>query len=140
CDLVLRGDQVRPPAARQAEPALYAGDLNRLALDRVFLRLPAGAGDREDDGRALGAGDRLHRLVERDASGVLAVDVRDKVAGLDACLIGGAVLERADDLEAAVLVALDQDADAAELALRGLVEFLEVGRPDHAGERVELGE
>ena len=36
------------------------------------------------------------------------------------------------------VITLDLNAHAAELALRHLVEFFQVARPDHAGERIEL--
>ena len=139
-DLLVGVHEPVPAAAGLVLVALDAGDVDHLPLDGVVLAVAVGAADGQDDGGALLAGDGLDGLVDADALGVLAVDLGDDVAGLDPGLVGGAVLERAHDLEAAVLVALDLDAHAAELAAGGLAELLNVGRPDHAAERVQLGE
>ena len=94
----------------------------------------------EDDGGAGRTSDGSDRLIERDSLGVLAVDMGDDIAGLDAGLISRGVFKRADDFQTAVFVALDLNANAAEFALSGLVEFLKIAWPDHAAERIEFGE
>src|SRR5690606_12020305 len=135
-NLVFRIDQVFPSAAGKVHPTLDARNLDDVAADRIVLHARIGALDGQGDHRALDAGDLFHGLVERDALGVLAVDMGDRIAGLNASLVSRAVSEGADNLQAAVLVALNLDADAAELALRRLVEFFQIARPDHAGERI----
>jgi hypothetical protein len=85
----------------------------------------------------------LDRFVERHALDGGAVDAGDQVAGLDAGLEGGRVLDRRDHLDVAVFQR-HFDADADELAGHGLAHFAEgflvevdrvrVERGHHAGD------
>src|SRR5439155_4442773 len=114
-DLVVGIDEIIPPPARTVQPTLDARDFDGLALDVVVLDVAVGAANGERDDGSAGPGDGFDRLVEGDSLGGLAVDLGDDVAGLNPGLIGGAVLQQADDLEAAVVVELNLNADAVEL-------------------------
>ena len=78
----------------------------------------------------------LDRLGQRHAARRGVVDLDDQVAGLDAGAERGRVLDRRDDAHDAVLDA-DLDAEAAELALRGDLQFLERLGVEEVGVRVE---
>jgi predicted Zn-dependent protease with MMP-like domain len=88
------------------------------------------------------------RLVQFHAAHGRAVDALDQVAGLDAGAGGRRILDRRHDLDGAVVVRGNLDAEADELAFGAFAQFAEslaveiggmgVERADHAGDR--LGE
>ena len=73
------------------------------------------AQDGQRDLRILGAAHPLDRFVQRHALNAGAVDRGDEVAGLDAGMRGGRVVDRGDDLHEAVFLR-HFEAEAAEFA------------------------
>ena len=116
---------------RLLPPAVDGADLDLLADERdIDVILLALALDGQRDGLAGGACDRVDRLVERPAERRLAVDGDDAVVVLDARAERRSALERVDDLDVALVVVTDHDADADEVALDHLLEAAELLRPD----------
>ena len=81
----------------------------------------------------------VHRVVQAHALDRLAVDRGDDVAGLDAGLGGGSVVDRRDHLDEAALLG-DLDAQAAELALGLHLHVAERLGVHVAAMRVQAGE
>ena len=120
-------------------------DLDHVADDLEFLHLFRGAAhDLELHRRVDRAAHLVDRLVERHALGRIVVDRRDDVARHHARLGGRRVVDRADDLDQAVLLR-HFDAETAELAvglhlhvaigLRVHVARVRVERTQHAVDR-----
>ena len=104
--------------------ALGCIDLDGRALYRVVLRLVA-ALYRQDDIRADFAADMHRNFLRLHLRDRRAVDGHDLVAGLEAGVLPRRIVEDGDDRDLAVLEA-HRHADAAELALRVLLELLKL--------------
>ena len=99
------------------------------------------AHDGERDRRVDRPAHLVDRLLEREADDLLAVQMRDEVVGLQACLGGRRVVDGGDDLHhARALLHCHLDAEAAELAARLHLHVAVVLRVQVGRVRVEGGE
>ena len=89
--------------------AVFHFPLHRLQVDNrtrqrdVKWTIATGAENCELNRCARRAAHGLHRFVQGAANNQLAVQMGDEVAGLDACLVGGRILCRRDDLHRFIL-------------------------------------
>ena len=116
---------------------------------RVIFRVlgvPSSPARIELDGGTRLATDPLHDVVERAAGGRNAVDLEDDVAGAEAGLVRGAVVEHGDHARLVVVGGVELDADphvragqrvVARRALLGRHEVGVTGVPDGVGQAVD---
>ena len=117
--------------------ALHADDVaHQRHLEGLGVAFPH---DGEPDGGLGLAAHALDRIVEGHAFHRRVVELDDQVAGLDAGAERRRVLDRRNHLDEAVFHA-DLDAEAAELALRADLQFLECLLVEIGRVRIEAGQ
>ncbi len=132
---------------RHAQPGVTRLDhLGLHALHTDFLANDGGddrlifflARDRQCDLGIRLAAHLLDGFVQRHALDRRAVEARDQIARLQACLVCGGILDRRDDFDVAVFHA-DFDSKTDEFALRAFTQFLECFFVQICRVRIERG-